>query len=164
MKAKFGIVSGSGLLGALLAAACTFSPPATALTDAASVPPQLVEGFSSIVKAVTPAVVNIQVTQGERVRSPRDPRRRDHEGPPGRPGPGPFGGTPPAPFGGPGPGGPGPFGPPGDQDEPDMGPPGGGPNRPEMSGGSGVIIDPTGYIVTNNHVVDRASDIKVFLH
>src|SRR5881396_2268750 len=162
MKAKFGIVSGSGLLGALLAAACTFSPPATALTDAASVPPQLVEGFSSIVKAVTPAVVNIQVTQGERVRSPRDPRRRDHEGPPGRPGPGPFGGTPPGPFGGPG--GPGPFGPPGDQDEPDMGPPGGGPNRPEMSGGSGVIIDPTGYIVTNNHVVDRASDIKVFLH
>ena len=162
MKAKFGIVSGSGLLGALLAAACTFSPPAAALTDAASVPPQLVEGFSSIVKAVTPAVVNIQVTQGERVRSPRDPRRRDHEGPPGRPGPGPFGGTPPGPFGGPG--GPGPFGPPGDQDEPDMGPPGGGPNRPEMSGGSGVIIDPTGYIVTNNHVVDRASDIKVFLH
>ena len=85
MKAKFGVVSGSGLLGALLAAACTFSPPAAALTDAASVPPQLVEGFSSIVKAVTPAVVNIQVTQGERVRSPRDPRRRDHEGPPGRP-------------------------------------------------------------------------------
>ena len=45
-----------------------------------------------------------------------------------------------------------------------MGPPGGGPNRPEMSGGSGVLIDATGYIVTNNHVVDRASDIKVFLH
>ena len=168
MKAKFGVVSGSGLLGALLAAACTFSPPAAMLTDAANVPPQLVEGFSSIVKAVTPAVVNIQVTQGERVRGPRDPRRRDHEGPPGRPGPGPgpgpgpFGGPPPGPFGGP-PGGPGPFGPPGDQDEPDMGPPGG-PPRPEMSGGSGVIIDPTGYIVTNNHVVDRASDIKVFLH
>ena len=45
-----------------------------------------------------------------------------------------------------------------------MGPPGGGPPRPEMSGGSGVLIDPTGYIVTNNHVVDRASEIKVFLH
>jgi serine protease Do len=44
-----------------------------------------------------------------------------------------------------------------------MGPPGG-PPRPDLSGGSGVIIDPTGYIITNNHVVDRASDIKVFLH
>ena len=162
MKAKLGVMSGSGLLGALLAAACAFSPPAVVLSDAASVPPQLVEGFSGIVKAVTPAVVNIQVTQGERVRGPRDPRRRDHEGPPSRPGPGPgpgpFGGQPPSPFGGPGP-----FGPPGDQDEPDMGPPGG-PPRPEMSGGSGVVIDPSGYIVTNNHVVDRASDIKVFLH
>src|SRR5207249_11371654 len=100
MKAKFGVVSGSGLLGALLAAACTFSPPATALTDAASVPPQLVEGFSSIVKAVTPAVVNIQVTQGGRVRSPRDQRCCDYEGPHVRPGPGPFGGTLPCPFGG----------------------------------------------------------------
>ncbi len=166
MKAKFGVVSGSGLLGALLAAACTFSPPAAMLSDAAGVPPQLVEGFSGIVKAVTPAVVNIQVTQGERVRGPRDPRRRDHEGPPGRPGPGPFGAPPPGPFGGPPGGPPGPFGPPGEQDEPDMGPPGpgGGPPRPEMSGGSGVLIDPTGYIVTNNHVVDKASEIKVFLH
>jgi len=32
-----------------------------------------------------------------------------------------------------------------------------------MSGGSGVIIDPNGYIVTNNHVIDRASEIKVYL-
>ena len=52
MKAKFGVVSGSGLLGALLAAACTFSPPAATWSDAANVPPQLVEGFSGIVKAV----------------------------------------------------------------------------------------------------------------
>ena len=44
-----------------------------------------------------------------------------------------------------------------------MGPPGGGPPRPDMSGGSGVLIDPNGYIVTNNHVIDRASDIKVYL-
>ncbi|MGQ0699269.1 MAG: Do family serine endopeptidase, partial [Panacagrimonas sp.] len=111
------------------------------------------------VKAVTPAVVNIPDPPGERVRAPRDPRRRDHEGPPGRPGPGPgpFGGPPPGPFGGPG-------GPPGEPDEPDQGPPfGGPPGRPDMSGGSGVIIDPNGYIVTNNHVIDRASDIKVYL-
>jgi len=113
----------------------------------------LAQGFSSIVKAVTPAVVNIQVTQSDRFHQPRDPRRRDHEGPPGRPGPGPFGGPPPG----------GPFGaPPGEQEEPDQGP-GGPPGRPDMSGGSGVLIDPNGYIVTNNHVIDRAADIKVYL-
>jgi len=150
MKARFNLVVGSGLAGAFVAAALIFAQPAMTDGMAASVPPQLAQGFSAIVKAVTPAVVNIQVTQGERVRGPRDPRRRDHEGPPGRPGPGPFGGPP--------------GGPPGEQDEPDQGPPfGGPPGRPDMSGGSGVIIDPNGYIVTNNHVVDRASDIKVYL-
>src|SRR6202008_1990521 len=35
--------------------------------------------------------------------------------------------------------------------------------RQERSLGSGVIISPDGYIVTNNHVVDGASDIKVSL-
>lgn len=32
------------------------------------------------------------------------------------------------------------------------------------SGGSGVIISPDGYIVTNNHVVDKASKLKVTLN
>ena len=167
MKPTFGLMSASVVFGACLAVSFVVAPGAEITSNAAGVPPQLAEGFSGVVKAVTPAVVNIQVTQGERVRGPRDPRRRDHEGPPGRPGPGPFGGpggpgAPPGPFGGPG-GPPGPFGPPGEQEEPDMGPPGGGPPRPEMSGGSGVVIDPNGYILTNNHVVDKASEIKVFL-
>src|SRR5437773_6331084 len=158
MKPTFGLMSASVGLGAFLAAAFVLAPGTKITSHAAGVPPQLAEGFSGVVKAVTPAVVNIQVTQGERVRGPRDPRRRDHEGPPGRPGPGPFGGPPPGPFG------PGPFsGPPGEQEEPEPGPPFGGPPRPDMSGGSGVIIDPNGYIVTNNHVVDRASEIKVYL-
>ncbi len=37
--------------------------------------------------------------------------------------------------------------------------------RPERESGlgSGVIIDPSGYIVTNNHVVEKASEVKVTL-
>jgi serine protease Do len=36
--------------------------------------------------------------------------------------------------------------------------------RLEQSLGSGVIISPAGYIITNNHVIDGASDIKVTLN
>lgn len=46
---------------------------------------------------------------------------------------------------------PGPFG----------GPPGRPPGGPGMSAGSGVVIDPRGYILTNNHVVEDANDITV---
>ncbi|NDY71622.1 peptidase [Desulfobacter hydrogenophilus] len=37
-------------------------------------------------------------------------------------------------------------------------------NRTESSLGSGFIIDKTGYIVTNNHVIKDADQIKVILH
>jgi serine protease Do len=44
------------------------------------------------------------------------------------------------------------------------GPPAPGPHgRPEQSAGSGVIIDAAGHIVTNNHVVENASQITVTL-
>jgi serine protease Do len=36
-------------------------------------------------------------------------------------------------------------------------------SRREQSLGSGVIVDPNGYIVTNNHVVTQADEIKVLL-
>ncbi len=34
-------------------------------------------------------------------------------------------------------------------------------NTPQMASGSGVIIAPDGYIVTNNHVVDKAEKIEI---
>ncbi|HNP30781.1 MAG TPA: Do family serine endopeptidase [Nitrospirales bacterium] len=99
----------------------------------AAIPGAFIEGFSEIVEKVGPAVVNVAVTGGG----------------------GPSRGLPPGPFGGP-PGG----GPPG---EGPGGPPGRPPGPPGMSAGSGVIIDSRGYILTNNHVVEDASDIKVSL-
>jgi serine protease Do len=42
----------------------------------------------------------------------------------------------------------------------------GGPNMrsvPQRASGSGVVVDANGYIVTNNHVIDGASEIKVTL-
>lgn len=42
----------------------------------------------------------------------------------------------------------------------------GGPNmrsQPQRASGSGVIVSDDGYIVTNNHVIDEASEIKVTL-
>jgi Do/DeqQ family serine protease len=43
-------------------------------------------------------------------------------------------------------------------------PPNQGQQGPRVSGGSGVIISSDGYIITNNHVVESASDIEVTLN
>jgi serine protease Do len=44
------------------------------------------------------------------------------------------------------------------------GPRGEGPGMPEMAAGSGFIIDADGLIVTNNHVIDGAEEIRVTLN
>lgn len=36
--------------------------------------------------------------------------------------------------------------------------------QPRVGSGSGVIINPDGYVVTNNHVIDGADDIEVILN
>ncbi len=56
---------------------------------------------------------------------------------------------------------PGPFGGPPGPPMPPPGPPGRPPGPPGMSAGSGVVINPEGYIVTNNHVVEDSTDITV---
>jgi serine protease Do len=131
-----------------LAAAATPAPAQTTLTP---------DTFAELAKKVGGAVVNINTE-----KTIKSGRGKEFSGPaPGpqrRPGPSPG----PGPFGGPG--GPSPFGP----DDPfreffdrffgDM------PKSfKTRSLGSGFIIDPEGYIITNNHVIEGADKIKVKL-
>lgn len=123
-----------------VAVACSTLPTGS-MASAAGVPPSMAQGFSEIVKKVTPAVVNIAVTGGGegsgRGRCP----------------------LPPGPFGGP----PGEEPPGGELPTPPPMPPPGPHGRPDQSAGSGVILDTNGYIVTNNHVVEGATQITVTL-
>ncbi len=37
-------------------------------------------------------------------------------------------------------------------------------NKPQVGTGSGVIVTPDGYILTNNHVIDESDELEVTLH
>ncbi|NIA68855.1 DegQ family serine endoprotease [Pelagibius litoralis] len=102
--------------------------------------------FADLVEDVAPAVVNIAVVQ----RGAEPSQSRRSEGPPQVQ---PFGDDPNLQefferFFGPG------GRPDGRQAQPE---------RPRQGAGSGFVIDPEGYVVTNNHVIDGADEITVTL-
>ena len=104
-------------------------------------------GFTEVAKAVTPAVVNITTVIGEKISDrsgDNDLRDRMEE----------FFGGPNGPFG--------PFGPKFRGPQGPMEPRG--PRGFRGGGqGSGVIVSPEGYVLTNNHVIDGAREVTVTL-
>jgi serine protease Do len=122
--------------------------PAASSTPTTPAPTVALPDFAALAQQISPSVVNISSTQEVKGPSMSGPR-----------GPG-------------GPGAPGAPGAPGGPDDPFheffepferfFGPPRRGPFRAK-SLGSGFVIDASGYIITNNHVVENADEIMVKL-
>ncbi len=119
------------------------------------------DSFADLAAQLSPAVVNVSSTQKAEARADRDAGPDTPQFPPG------------SPFeqffkdfldrNRPGGGGSGQQGRRGPQGGPQQGPHGDGEGGGAVSLGSGFIIDPAGYIVTNNHVIDGADKITVTL-
>lgn len=131
---------------ALLVAAVAFGVVLTGsldLTPAATSEPQAVEpqavdvgslpNFADLAEAISPGVAFIESIRVEDVQTPR--------------------GFPSDPFEWF-------FGPRRDQDREDPGAPR---QRRQQGGGSGFVVDPSGLLVTNNHVIDQATELVVHL-
>ena len=133
-----GVVIGTVVNRSVNADKAIFAPAATAL--AVPSPAQLSSEFSKIIKSVEPAVVNINT---ETIIKARDRSQRSPHGFPQQEDPFDFFEKF---FGGPG----------GTMD---------GPRAPMKTKalGTGFIVDKSGYIVTNNHVIDKADTINVTL-
>jgi serine protease Do len=152
-----GAIAGAGVAAAALAGVGLRIPEASAdnarprLVQTAgpaifAPPPGAPLSFADIFDRVSPAVVSINVTSKV---------ERAAHGIPGVPnfpfGIVPRGGKPGAPGGG------------DDDDGGDAPPSGGDDSTSAMASGSGFFISANGYIVTNNHVVENSTDIKVVL-
>jgi serine protease Do len=140
--------AGAGVALAPLPHAATLSADAPLVSGLPS--------FAPLVKKVMPAVVNISAVESSGAASDQgfgqNDQDQDQNDQNDQQDQGPFQGFPPSPF---------------DQflkrffDQRGMGPMQRRPGVQEIALGSGFIIDPAGYVVTNNHVVDHAKKVTV---
>ena len=144
---------GSLLRAGAAAMALTLAVPAIPLFPAAAQARSAPESFADLAAKLLPAVVNISTSQSVAARSDRGSPDMP-QFPPGSPFERFFRDFM-------------------ERNRPPGGPPGANPaprgecnapTRRSQSLGSGFIIDPSGIVVTNNHVIDGADEITVTLH